>query len=1509
MALQTINSVSSSSSGNFTVKLSDRPRSLSYATTLDDRDFEKLLFSIFNRHIDAQQQPYCKIYDTAHLMPIGADGGQDVILTKEGRRVGLIQCKRYQGTLSDSECAKEIIKFALNAICDPSLITDRDEYRYFLAITSQFSVTATSLLASFNTRILQEPKLEVWTNQVIKSYSASFGHLTYHEKKADLIDILTRIKVQTIIPTQLDEWLYQPAYVPIVKQFFPDVLLVVPADMGQPTRTNTQLIEELFDASVDLASWSTPFEQSGFLHLERAETSQLIQWIQNPLSLAEEKSNIPNSAIFLIGGAGSGKTTMLRDLLLTLHRQQIPVLGLKADRLVLTQRGDLEPALGLSGKLDELIRQLAKEYPRVVVLIDQLDALSQSLSANRHGILTYNRLIEQLARLPNTRLVISCRRYDFDYDPVLVQFRNRTRVEVNSLSDEQVEQVLQKLALIKSQITTKLFELLHVPLHLTLFCQVHRDVADLATLATLQDLYHALWTQKVLYIPDAATVTVDQVRSLVQAMAAKMYEQQRISLPLRLYESQYRTAIDYLSSQSLITQYDNKLQFFHQSFFDYVFARSFVERGNSLTDDILSVAKHQGLFIRSQIRQVLAYLRETDEGYEKEIRTLLTSTGVRFHIQLLTIQHLASQADPLPSEYRLLQLVIQPNSLLWETFLEAVNTANWFRFITQDLDESFDLADPVAYNRLYQLCRRIQYWCPSDLIQFLHQLPPSAERGQFIGNVLFVLDDFTSPLALELFEEAYALRPNDDMWFYHVMEHAIASQPDWVGEQIKRRLLQLISPIEVGYHVKLPGDRHDHQLIDCLEKLHEKLPQKAFAVGLAIIEALLAKAKPYDWEDRPTNLIVDTTYHHYIAREASHDTHFGLLAKLETWLCTWLDSNPTEATQQLTRLMEKEYVTLIALGLHGVTHQPVLLADMVFGKLSESRWIEEHCFVSHEYFERAVRGALRASFFHWTSAQQQHIADRILVFNPTSEYHYYRSQNNQLFGATGIRQYDLINLLPPGFIESYTPIKKRYQELRRKFPDHKTDDSPRRGMVTWGGRSMSSGAYAQMKDKHWLRSFIRYNHRSNPKWNGVDELTHAQRFEQEVKQRPDRFISLLEAIIAQPDIPDLYLFYGLDGLAESSCDLDTFKRLFLSSLTRSPEEQYITRLIRLTDYWVKRKTFDSEAFDFLEYCAQYGTEETRVYNEMDLLNRGINTVRGAAIYRMYQWVHEVPYTERCFQIVSQVGINGSVAVRAVSLTDQAQFNHYDPKRSLDLFLMICEGYEVDLASVAWHSLQHGIHVDFQAVVPYLVACLGAAPEQLHVMAQLAMIGYKYGYQGSEELLERYLEKGVEAINGAIDIALSCLTDKNKGRRDRCVAITFRFLTHTDKEVSQAYLSAFLKFKITEFKLLLPFLEAYAQSNVGKIRDHEFYAYLMKCVKKQPNDCIRLGAYFDQHLGPDMTHRHLRNEPVDLILQAYNCLEELQAPTGEKERAMDVFDKMLKNPHYRVQLNGVTTALN
>lgn len=1269
---------------------------------LTDRQFEELLCRVFKVHLVAVEQPYCNLYDEAHLMPGVGERGQDVILTKEDRRVGLIQCKRYASVLNKPACAKEIIKFALNAICDPSLITDRDNFTYYLAITSTFSEPAITLLVSFNARIGQEASLETWTNQIIqdKDYKASLGHLRYSAIETDLRDILTRIHVKTIIPTELNGWLIQPSYVPVAKQFFPSIVLAVPAEQVSPTKTNDELLEEFFGASIDLTAWTTPFEQSGFTHLERAETAHLLTWIEESLP-PNDNPNLPNSAIFLVGGAGCGKTTILHELLLKLHEQHVPVLGIKADRLPLAQRNDLEQKLNLTAKLDDAIRQLASSHSRIVVIIDQLDALSQSLSANRSGLQVYNRLIEQLVKLPNTRLVVSCRRYDLDYDPALTQFRNRPKIEVSPLSDEQIEEVLRPVGLTKAMLPPKLVELLRVPLHVTLFFQVYRHVADLTTLINLQDLYHELWTQKVLDVPPTASVTADQVRSLLQTMAQQMYGQQQISLPLRRYESQYRPVVTYLNSQSLITQNGDKVQFFHQSFFDYVFARSFVEQGLSLTADLLTTGKHQGLFIRSKIRQVLTYLREYDESdYAREVRTLLTDDRVRFHIRLLTIQHLASQANPIAVERRLVEQIIRPEQLLWETFLEAISTPEWFRFITRPVHELADLSDPIAYDRLYQLCRRVQAGCPDDVVQFLRQLPPSEQRSAFVKNVMFVLENFSNPLSLTLFAEANSVPSADEMWFYHVMENAVDDKPEWVGDQIQHRMLSLTSAMEVSYNVELPDSRQGHYFITALEKLHRRQPLKAFSVGLSIVQALLAKAKPYEDGPNAVGLIGDSIFNNYDSADAEYRDQSRLLMRLESWLLAWLNTNSSSALNQVEQLLQAEHLTLVSLGLGVIAQCPTLFGAIFFDKIVASRWLEEHDWVIHTYFSESVRGALKACFTCWSTQQQECVADRIFALNPKQEYDHRWPGKNRFFSATGTTQYELlVRCLPPSFFEIYQPAKKRLQELERKFPNY--FDTPRtrsRGYVTTGGRAMSPQAYERMTDENWLESFIRYNARSRTPFDQVDESTHAQRFEQEVKQHPDRYSGLILTIIERPEIPDFYLLSGLEGLGASSCDPAVFKELFFASVFRSETENYVTRLLRLTDYWVDNNTYDPEAFGFIEVHALHGPEDNQDYRQIDLLNRGLLSVRGTAINHLYHWIHKEQYVERCFGSIEKIARDGSTAIRAVAVFQQARFNRSNPQRSLRLFIDLCAGHEIELAESALHSLYHVFDISFEPLI-------------------------------------------------------------------------------------------------------------------------------------------------------------------------------------------------------------------
>lgn len=277
----------------------------------------------------------------------------------------------------------------------------------------------------------------------------------------------------------------------------------------------------------------------------------------------------------------------------------------------------------------------------MVVLIDQLDALSQSLSANREYLHSYRDLLTQLLTLPQVKVVVSCRSYDLQADPVLQQYHGRQKIKVGLLTDEQVAAVVAASALRETVLSPALREVLRVPLHLRIFCQLTTGAA-VSDIRTLQGLYQALFKEKVQQQPAPlvpAQVSPARVKMLLYRLAEVMYDRQQLAVVKLRYEDAYGLEIDYALSQKLLVPgAEGQLQFFHQSFFDYLYARQFVENDQRIGD--LLQARSQGFFIRSSVRQVLTYLRAVEpRAYLVQLEDLLTtSTHYRYHIWLLACQ-------------------------------------------------------------------------------------------------------------------------------------------------------------------------------------------------------------------------------------------------------------------------------------------------------------------------------------------------------------------------------------------------------------------------------------------------------------------------------------------------------------------------------------------------------------------------------------------------------------------------------------------------------------------------------------------------------------------------------------------------------------------------------------------------------------------------------------------------------------------------------------------------------
>ncbi|GAA4907609.1 hypothetical protein [Mucilaginibacter defluvii] len=121
--------------------------------------FEELLYSIFDVLVE---NAMLAKHNRISLMPGVADDGKDCVLSMNGDTNGIIQCKNYNNNLSKDEFGKEVTKFALYSLINPTLITDPNNFTYYIAVAKNFVKDCSDFIDDFNRLIQEEDEITKW---------------------------------------------------------------------------------------------------------------------------------------------------------------------------------------------------------------------------------------------------------------------------------------------------------------------------------------------------------------------------------------------------------------------------------------------------------------------------------------------------------------------------------------------------------------------------------------------------------------------------------------------------------------------------------------------------------------------------------------------------------------------------------------------------------------------------------------------------------------------------------------------------------------------------------------------------------------------------------------------------------------------------------------------------------------------------------------------------------------------------------------------------------------------------------------------------------------------------------------------------------------------------------------------------------------------------------------------------------------------------------------------------
>ncbi|QIL42373.1 hypothetical protein G7074_25800 [Pedobacter sp. HDW13] len=1340
-----------------------------YRDIADPRRLEELVYSIFEAKIT---KGTLSGFDKVSLMSGVRDMGRDCALFQHGILKGMIQCKKYQKSISKTDFGEEIVKYVLYSLLEPQLIPDARDFTYYIAATGGFVRDCSDLIDEFNIRICQEPDLNNWMQKLL--LNPTLSDLKIADVDGKVKDILKQIKVLKIHSQDLDAYLMEQECRHLISLFF-EVRTVTDNAEIEALRSDfsgyfnrelneSGIREELSRGSSALSHQRNEFDDIPDSHIPRSETAELLQWIKT----VPEKDKFGNelNLCVLAGNAGMGKTVILKDLYEQLKVEGIAVLGLKADRLYAASLPQLQGLIGISLPLFDFIEQCKQRFVNTVIIIDQIDALSQTMSSDRNFLTVYKSLIDNYAHDASVRIVFSVRFFDLYYDPSLRQYKNIKTISVKPLAKEQVLEQLKKIGVFRERVSVKLMELLCTPNHLNVFSRIADALPTDESIISIQGLYTELWRQKVLSIPANSGLEIKRVKKLLYKIAKEMFKAQRISLNVHLFEEDSRE-ISFLESQRLLKREGQQIQFFHQTFYDFVFAKRFVEKG----DDLISYIKlqEQSIFVRSAVKMIMGYLRDFDfESYISILSKLLNDKEIFFHFRHMSLLTLASLESPEKSEVDLIEGCLSKSFLLSGLFFQQVRSVVWFdellvrgsldllttplekkAHLFEDLDE-----DPLEWEAQFGFA----HWAATRLlIAHMNNSNPLAwdfaERvtdQALLRNLAFGLNLWEHPGALQLLGRCEDFINKDQFGFYSVLEKMAKTHPQVVIDKMQF-LISTRKTVE-------NGEQRERESV--LKKLAGIAPEKLIDLLFVTVSAKFNKRNILN-----DTLISDYTFDRIDLREEEHlDSREFLYRLLAICLRRAAAKNDPEFlafVKKHGRSKQKAVLRLIIFALKSNEGEFQSVVYNLFLYLQECGHIKLRDDFGVEY-----RELLESAFPLLGVEMQDYICNAILNLKVGDEIWIDKGWDKPVRrGKFGLSKYVYLCRLPRERVFADTLLKRSFLELERKFVGYKDTSnlgSVMAGMVT---RPLPAKAYQNMTKKEWIKSFRKYASERDPfsgdyLKGGLEE--HTWGFRDAVKSCSSEMIfDIIETVISDTSIPVQYAISGLLGLSEQETDRQRCIYLLKKVIAESNYDGWFWACADIAGNLVGGEEEDQELIDLLVEAAFDVKEKEFEANEAEtdiggLVTRGINTIHGRAARSLVE-VKDKRFADQVFNALNLIFKEGPKESKAAVLYRYACLNHLDQERSYKLFLktLVDEDDVFLLASSLW-SLQYMGNHDFKGLYPIFEKLANAknlGRDDSQFLVSILYFSHLYDRVGAGELLLTTLEKNQYAGNWLLNLII------------------------------------------------------------------------------------------------------------------------------------------------------------
>jgi hypothetical protein len=999
--------------------------------------------------------------------------------------------------------------------------------------------------------------------------------------------------------------------------------------------------------------------------------------------------------VLISGRAGAGKSVVLADAIAELSAAGRHVAPIRLDRVDprTSTAHQLGAALELGASPVSVLSDLSAPGLEGVLVFDQLDAVSAYSGRMPAVFDAVNEAINQARVLGNVRIILAVRDVDLREDPRLRKLvgENAPTIEVGELDADDVKAYLATCGFDPDALDATTLRLLRLPIHLFVFVGLDSD-SRAASYSTLTSLYAAfVKSVRRQLISDGQE---DHWSAVTSALVSRMNADEALAVSESVLDAAPINYVDALISSGVVVKHAGRLALFHETFFDYLFASAFEYRGGLLLDWFEETG--QGLFRRSQLRQLLAYIATTSRETFIEEFLAIAESDLRPHLISIAYSVLA-EFHPEPDDWvRVRHLLINDNPFA-SKILSLVSGPRWFGAIDETGDVERLLDEPAWSEAVAGQVARLSSDVPDRVLQLLSKRQGQGDR--WIEALRMALELADAPLwadfvigqlassGLDLPSSRY--RALDIPLLQRLLDEHPREATRLLVAALEKEVDSFVA--EGNFPLQVIFDNQRRHLLDGedLQKL-AKADEAFFVENLLPLVLKIASYKPktglrmWEWRqpDRHSNL--------------GDELYF----QFDESLTSLAEQNHATAQDALDQMQSQDidslnFLVCRALAASDAHHACQWLLE------SETHW--NVGWVSNPRWEtrRLIQRISRDCSDYWFATLEAEILFRdfdSLLLPPVDPRRYLRWQ--------GRTELELLSAMCAERLSEKG--RRRLSELERRFPFW-TPSEPEGVSGGFVHSPISRAASQRMTDVQWTGAIERYRDedrttfRGDRAFGGTREL--AAMMGNVAKEQPYRFLRLAQSFGF--DTPAAYTEHLLRGLASvvSQEDLLPLIRKFRCDHPHQSGRAIVAAL----DSYVSEMS--DEVLGELLLLANDGDPERELareqansesYSGSDFMSAGLNSTRGAVagtLARVLFTDHSrVEIVLPALQMLAQ---DQFVSVRSMLAEAALAYASIDRGRGLDMIEELLGDDDVLGTSAGLRALRWSMLWDAQRFSSYL----------------------------------------------------------------------------------------------------------------------------------------------------------------------------------------------------------------